>query len=926
MLDRSGHRTGETSLDKPTTNDDLNQNAAGGTRRPSLASLASQAIRSSRNLHVAVLLVLPILLVWINNTIIFGNPEDVDSSVYSGFHLHFPEFLRSRFWDTYYATRIPWIALGYVAHRFLDNEHALYAEHILVFYLAVFSLYAAVSAIFADRLAAFAAAMLLGTNAWFLASAGWDYVDGPYTACLLLSLAAMAGAAMGRRWRLAAIVWGAAVAMTVSLYVLWAILVLIEIAMFFGLNRLGHRRNVFSVAALGSAGALAAFVCMGGISWLAGGKLLYLLPQITILPAVAANRPRYTAMLMGGWMWQARWLLIPGAIWVFSAIWGALHARPALRHLRESEPVRDPNTLLWIACVGCLAGFLAFVALQANDFQVLAMEDKTRALMPFEYIVLGGALALAGRTIVQRHKLIYALTVIAVTLAPWVASGFNLIAPNPPYFMGPAATLFWVGVGALVLLIALNGGLWKYALATILFSVVGFGADNMKKITFPPDPFYKQAMLAIFEASQDIAPYDPTTEARFWFDAKDPLSTELRNVSSTYLYEYSLLNENFPSLKDDNGRVSPIAPGDRVIILTSGGNPLPAADRAIASNNLVFREVAAKQISRPGIAFTFVVADAVPSANAITCDAPPAAVSIDKIPLAALQPQHGGSISAQEGDIALTAPPQQWAYAATALLPLDGRASGSGIVCVRLQVQEGKLGIGVLARGSTSQMLAEQPVEATKTPAEIKLALPDIARAGSIVMRSWSPNGESVKARISSIELRRPRLPERSANAVPAGPVGGSNAISCSSPPDSVLADKIPLASLQPQNGGSVLAQDGKMVLTTPPQQWAYAATAPLPPADTPRGSGVVCVRLQVDEGKLGVGVYAHGDNAQMLAERPVEATGGSTDVELALPDLTRAGSIVLRSWSPNGESVKARISSIELRRPRLPERSVSSP
>jgi hypothetical protein len=568
-------------------------------------------LRSARNQHVVTLLMLPILLVWANYNIVFGLPEGVDNFVYSGFHLHLPEFLSSRFGDTYYASRIPWNALGYVAHRLLDTERALYAEHIFIFYVAAFSLYSAVSTIFANRSAAFAAAMLFGTNSWFLVSIGRDYVDGSYIACLLLSLATMAGAAFWRRWRLAAIGWGAAVALTVSLYVLLIILVPIEIGMFLCLNRMGQRRNVYLVAALGLIGAVGTTVCLGCISWFAGGKLLYLLPQITILPAVAANRFSWDTPL-NKWLWKATYLFIPGAIWAFSAIWAVLGARSAFRKLQSPEGGADINGRLWIACVFCISGFLAYVALQASDIHVLDASDKASALFPFVFVVLCGILA-AGRRELSQDKLIYTLTIIAVTLGPWIASGFELIAPPPEeYFSGPIAAIGWVASGSLILWIPFVSGQSKYLLVPLFFSVVGFGATNTDFISFPPDPFYKQARLAIFEASRDIAPYNPEITARFWFDANDPLFMQFQAVASTYLYQYSLINENFPSLTSANGSVSSIVSGDRVIILTSGDNPFPAANRAIADKNLVFCEVASRQIRREGIAFMFVVADAVP--------------------------------------------------------------------------------------------------------------------------------------------------------------------------------------------------------------------------------------------------------------------------------------------------------------------------
>jgi len=133
-------------------------------------------------------------------------------------------------------------------------------------------------------------------------------------------------------------------------------------------------------------------------------------------------------------------------------------------------------------------------------------------------------------------------------------------------------------------------------------------------VSFPPDPFYKEARLAIFEASREISLYNPKATARFWYDLKDPLYPQLQALAATYLYGYSLINENFPSLTDVNGNVSSIVSGDRVILLTSGEDPLPAANRAVADRHLVFREVASKQVRREGTTFAFIVADAVPMA------------------------------------------------------------------------------------------------------------------------------------------------------------------------------------------------------------------------------------------------------------------------------------------------------------------------
>ncbi len=122
------------------------------------------------------------------------------------------------------------------------------------------------------------------------------------------------------------------------------------------------------------------------------------------------------------------------------------------------------------------------------------------------------------------------------------------------------------------------------------------------------------------------------------------------------------------------------------------------------------------------------------------------------LPLNSLRPQNGGSLSVQEGSAVLTTSTQQWAYAASAPLALSDRAAGPGVVRARLQVEQGSLGVGVLARDDQSQMLAELAANVTDAPIDLDLDLADIANAGSIVLRSWSRNGVKVRARIFSIE------------------------------------------------------------------------------------------------------------------------------------------------------------------------------
>ena len=123
------------------------------------------------------------------------------------------------------------------------------------------------------------------------------------------------------------------------------------------------------------------------------------------------------------------------------------------------------------------------------------------------------------------------------------------------------------------------------------------------------------------------------------------------------------------------------------------------------------------------------------------------------VPLDTVQAQPGSSLSDRGDAKMLVASAQQWRYAAIAPLSLPRGASGRAAVRVRLQVEEGKVGVGVLARDNASQVLAEQGVDMSGAPTEIDLELADVSKAGSIVLRSWSLNGVSARAQILSVTI-----------------------------------------------------------------------------------------------------------------------------------------------------------------------------
>ena len=706
------------------------------------------------------ILSLPLLLLWINNSWVFHYPVSIDAWIYSGFHLHLREFLRT-FGTTYYASRVPWTVPGWLLHSILSDEHALYVLHFGVFYLAAFSLYCAVRNIFLNRTAAFATALMMGTHAYFLVAVGWDYVDGYSIAWLLVSLAALSGAAIGRHWRVAGVGWGIAVCLAVSTYILLVLFVPVEIGMFLLLNRFKEKRPIVSVGLLAVSGGVGATVTLGLINWLLGGPFLYVLGQINPLSTVAANRFRYELPL-GQWIWNSPWVLLPAIAFTFSCSFLWLHRKSVLQKIRSADSTLDWEISLSICCLADLASSLIFVALEADHFYVLQIDYRANALLPFAFLVVGGVFAAMCEPLPRPWEIGFLISVMAIALSPWLLTTFAarrvaLVFRSGDLIHGLPLTLGWIIGGVLLIVFFLQRSHRELGAATLIafLSIIGIGARpgprladgvSVGYLSFPPDPAFKQETLAVFDASRGVARYDPDARARFWFDANDAHAKDLRDVVSTYLYAYSLVNDGFPNLISKDGRRASIVPGDRIILLTSQGDPIPLANAAVADQNLVFDEVAEIPVRRPGVAFQAVVTEARIDFSKYEEIAPSETVFG--------QPLVPGLNSKLQSGLPVTVstPAQPWAYGAE--FPLRTRdLKGPLLISIRASVKAGPIGVGILNPGGTD-FLSRVPVVALgDTTVMLSVAMPQ--QIGDLVIQSWD-RGKPGEVTVDTITVLKP--------------------------------------------------------------------------------------------------------------------------------------------------------------------------
>jgi hypothetical protein len=827
------------------------------------------------------IVLLPFVLLAINDNWIFSKPLFVDRWLYSGLHLHLPLFLKA-FGDTYYASRLPWTVIGWLLHSTFDDATALYILHFAVFYLAVFSLYAAIRTLFANAAAACAAAFVLGTHTYFLAAVGWDYVDGAALSCMLAAIAALASASVRPRWRLAAFLWGVAACAMVSLYILLVLLVPVQIGMFLLLNRLRGNRPVLPAAIWFAVGGVAAMLFFGLLNWLLGGPFLYLLNQISVLATVAHNRYNYYEPFVD-WALGANWLLVIAITFTFSCAYVGLRFKSVAKKIRLGDLGADPEISLFVCCLADIAASLIFGGLQLDHFYVLQMVYNSSALLPFAYLTIGSALAVVVKPSGRTQQFGFLAAVALITLVPWMLANLGYVFPHEHLFDSLTLELGWILTGALLLVFVVlrSYRLVGAALLISFLSIVNLGAPA-GGIDYPREAAFKPEILSVFDASRALTRYNADARARFWFSRNDPQDQILRSVVATYFWYFRLVNDQFPNLVSAAGPQSSVMPGDRIVLMTSrGDDPIGLANAAVADRNLLFEQVAKIEIRRPGVAFTMFVTDVKidPKALARARSLSPAAMTLAP---------HAASLHPTASGVAFRSAPDPWSNIGRMLL-LAGCIEGGGWVAVNVRVTRGTIGVGVLNRKGDT-FLVSGSVAASDDIQTVFLRLDSFAATGDLILRNWDKNSSSEGSFQGALIAADNGLTPAACDPDPARTKAMAEARSLS------------LKTLtRASRGVSWKRSESEVAFRSAPEPWSDIGRMPLL-AGCIEGGGWVAADIRVTHGAVGVGVLnRRGDD---LLTSGSAATGDNIQtIFLRLGSFSAAGDLLIRNWDDNTSS-----------------------
>jgi hypothetical protein len=535
--------------------------------------------------HRALILAMPFLLLAVNGNMFINSKtnQSIDSWVYTGFFLSLPDHLE-RWGGTYYATRLSWLLPGFAAHQLFSPVLANYVLHIAFYYALLFAVYSLVTA-GVNRTTAFVVTLLVAWNPGVLASISWDYVDGAVITYFAVTLLCLEKASFSRthmwHWAVAA---GAGLACmacaNVTATTLWPICCL------FLFLRVGvvRWRTTLSILAVAAVGAVVMVATFGLANRLLGGQWLFLMPSV----AYAGSR-----------MWlQSPWD-VPGTAWLADAPFLVLPAAAAVGALLALSR--------WSRIAGSFAGTIQLTFLVAASWWVVHSALWTHSIHVSyytSYLTPLGLLAFAiqpgspltgAAPLRLRRTIALELTILGVLIVAhllvfrqgeygWTAAANALAAAFPTAYRFNAVVAFAVCSLAIAWLAFVPASRFRWPVFLLSFWIA-YGGTVPTNWPTAHEPRLREDFALTASVHRFIGQHlDRKRPLRMWYMLPGGTGRPFRNISSTYLWGWILVNEEMPSLAV--AQAASLVPDTQLVLLVADRRETDEARQALGKFGL----------------------------------------------------------------------------------------------------------------------------------------------------------------------------------------------------------------------------------------------------------------------------------------------------------------------------------------------------
>lgn len=548
-----------------------------------------------------IIFTLPLLLTSLNSNWIFTPATDFvpDPWFYLAYFRYFynyaPEFPSN---IHYFVERITWNVPGYYVYQFFPPLHANYVLHLIVCYIALFSLYGTLQTLF-NRRTAILSALLMGGYPWFLRAVGWDYVDGIGISLMLLLIYLLIKTSTSYHWKYFIFLAGLVHASLIVTHLFWVGLIPSWAAFYLFIKGPISREKawrLFGEANYFILGNLVPIVTMAFHYHSATGNYDFLQNSLafSIQQSHNKNLVNFASALYSHmpphWHILAT-LLATGTI------------------LRISRPTEYHHSFAAIAVLFSLAyGCLIFWHYYALPYLIIFLYSSF--VIPVIFLLLGALLARIVDDLPDRQFSI----MIAVTFLS-LAAPFLLVVIFP-FIVNWQGNILLIIFFSLIFTFSISSPHKKAVILPLLISLsaLSFLVGTNSHVFLSEPSKGRDNFLAIIDSSNAIDSYYPNRQYkdfRLWF-REDVNYDTFFSLSALYLYPWGsaldhLVSGKKPSAVLSFAETDDFHDGDSIVIISS--NPqaneiIAEANRALAKRHAIITLEWEKAIRRGSLHFT----------------------------------------------------------------------------------------------------------------------------------------------------------------------------------------------------------------------------------------------------------------------------------------------------------------------------------
>ncbi|MCW8133114.1 MAG: glycosyltransferase family 39 protein [Planctomycetota bacterium] len=526
-----------------------------------------------------ILFALPLALLCIDDYWCFNQAGWIDSWLYLGYKRELPAYVSEWFPNTYYASRLTFLLIGHACHSLFPELMANYVDHLIWYYLGVYSLYFIVRS-WTGRREALVSALLLGCHGWFFSAVGWDYPDGAGLSCQLLAFAFLTKAVRSDKDKVHLLAAGLAAGAMIhaQLFLVFFCPILMVYYVLLKPRSDGVLKGLFRFLAWFSIGFVLLTLIFGILNMLLGGAFLFFAPSFKFGSQLAGSK-NPSLIDPNLWIPSARHLFVP----ILAAIVGSSYL--VIGKWRQST-----DRICAVVSIQYLAAAGIMILWQFKGQPMLQLYYYASYLMPTAFIsilipLFRATAAAEPESRVQRAGRIAAAIAACVLALLWFDNGWmggNFTAMILPF---RGNSLPWIVLFALAVVAAaaLHFPARMAGRAVGLVAVgfaMGLSGSHYPKTAVPARDSY----MLVVQAQDWVARESKDRKPLFWYGSSTPMKGHCISIASTFLWGFSLLNEKLPEVSSDD--LQRIDPSVRIVVTTDCVENVKAALDSLSARGI----------------------------------------------------------------------------------------------------------------------------------------------------------------------------------------------------------------------------------------------------------------------------------------------------------------------------------------------------